>query len=1459
MNTFSKATVIKIFEYLLELKNLTTPIIRDIRDYADRIWWQVDFPEADGCFLSGTGPNPEAWFEVHKQSIPPAPLVPQPLAEWLIEKGTEPDKPPVIRKTLNKINSEELITFDSDSQRVSLWNRWLNEKWKPWAAEALPRVRVQRIYGDLFAIYQRLQREGENIELVWGHGFLMWHVNGLRIRRPVFTTRVELLFDVKKGIFSIVPGEMGTSLELDMLTGINLPNAAHLVKIEQNVQEMELDPRDKSSVAPFLLELAHTFDPKGEAHLDKCVSGSGLAAETYPVIYDAPVLFLRSNAGRLWQTDFKGIIEAIRKGLPIPETIISLVTDKLLEPDESSRMEWKTVGENLLFPLPANEEQKEIVRRLARNIGVAVQGPPGTGKSHTIVNLIAHLLAHGKRVLVTCQAERALRVLGDMIRDRLPQIAPLCVSVIGGDMRSRKELEESIYGISEHLAQIDLSNLERTIQQLRKELDDCRNEIVYLKRELRNAVETEHAKISIAGHEMKPIEIADWLAKNQLEHGWFPDQISPESKPPLSDTEIVQLHNLIGIVLKSERESVMQKRPPIEKLPTAEKLELFFKRLTRYEVDASRREELLRGWRLPADAPPGIHQAIELASRACDQLELLSNGWLRHVLNDVASGGERTEHWREFIKECRKRINSIHAAERALADFAIETPKKIDLQQTIERMMILRDEFAKGKGLGFIFRHFRGKHVLHILNEYKLNNAVPRSADDINVLMNFLKVQEAKRRLATKWNNSIRDVDGPSVNGPVIRVLQTLNGYFNSIEAILGWEATYLKPLTLFECLDGIQPPSVPEWSNLEWLKRFRDGLKAYSETSIEWRRRFSFQKLTQFIQAEISSPSAHSSWKRLLSALERRDIQAWANELAELQRLADLEPNVNNLNRLIERLKPVAPRWLSEIEVQAGCGKPLEPPPGWFSAWEWKRADSWLKQHLHRTRPEELHQSLDQAKVKESRLTEELVAQTTWLEQARRITPEQRGALHAWLTTVQRITKTGRSKYDERRRTEAKQLMQKCRPAVPVWIMPLDRVISNLLPIAEKFDVVIVDESSQCDLFALGVLFRGKRAVIVGDQKQVSPEGVGKDQTEVHKLIDRHLVDIPNVSTATWDLQVSLFDKAQELFAKTGANLMLREHFRCVPEIIQFSNDQFYGGRIEPLRIPSAKERLNSPIVAISVPNGRWKDDAKVVINEPEARVIVAKIKELCEDNRYERFTMGVISLQGMDQAYLIESMLCDTIGEEEMLRRKLICGDSKHFQGDERNVMFLSMVAASEPRPGALVNKFAEQRFNVAASRARDQLWLFHSIELRDLNPNCMRYRLLQYCLDPKRAQHEMDKTEEIFRRYGSSRFHRDVYKLIVARGYRAIPEFKAGTHPYRIDIVIEGLHSRLAVECDGDEWHGIDRWEADQERQMVLERVGWKFWRVRGSAFYWNPEKAIEPLWHILEDMEILPVVR
>jgi hypothetical protein len=72
----------------------------------------------------------------------------------------------------------------------------------------------------------------------------------------------------------------------------------------------------------------------------------------------------------------------------------------------------------------------------------------------------------------------------------------------------------------------------------------------------------------------------------------------------------------------------------------------------------------------------------------------------------------------------------------------------------------------------------------------------------------------------------------------------------------------------------------------------------------------------------------------------------------------------------------------------------------------------------------------------------------------------------------------------------------------------------------------------------------------------------------------------------------------------------------------------------------------------------------------------------------------------------------------------------------------------------------------------------------------------------------------------------------------------------HGYRIDIVIVGGTRKVAVECDGDEWHGPQQYADDLHRQSQLERCDWEFFRIRGSHFYRDPDGALLPLWEMLE---------
>ncbi len=156
-----------------------------------------------------------------------------------------------------------------------------------------------------------------------------------------------------------------------------------------------------------------------------------------------------------------------------------------------------------------------------------------------------------------------------------------------------------------------------------------------------------------------------------------------------------------------------------------------------------------------------------------------------------------------------------------------------------------------------------------------------------------------------------------------------------------------------------------------------------------------------------------------------------------------------------------------------------------------------------------------------------------------------------------------------------------------------------------------------------------------------------------------------------------------------------------------------------------------------------------------------------------------------------------------------------------------------------------------------ARDQMWLFHSVTRNDLSTTCLRQRLLEFFEETKPQKiGGIDRMELERRAVQDNRavvkspqpfdswFEVDVALELLRKGYFIIPQYVVANK--RIDLVVEGGHSRLAVECDGDEWHGIDKYEEDMQRQRMLERCGWEFFRVRGSAFYLDREKALCGLW-------------
>ena len=231
-----------------------------------------------------------------------------------------------------------------------------------------------------------------------------------------------------------------------------------------------------------------------------------------------------------------------------------------------------------------------------------------------------------------------------------------------------------------------------------------------------------------------------------------------------------------------------------------------------------------------------------------------------------------------------------------------------------------------------------------------------------------------------------------------------------------------------------------------------------------------------------------------------------------------------------------------------------------------------------------------------------------------------------------------------------------------------------------------------------------------------------------------------------------------------------------------------------------------------------------------------------------------------GNAQSALIETLLVKKIGESEFKKRKIICGNSASFQGDERDIIILSLVTAHNHNRSALTRPEDERRFNVAVSRAIEQIWLFHSIQPEDLsNSNDLRYKLLDHFLNyqPSTPPHPIP----IERIIGSqpepfdSWFEVDVFNDIVNKGYSVKPQYEVAKGKYRIDLLaLFPVAPKIEVECDGDKWHGAEKFQDDMMRQKVLERCGWQFFRVRGGEYYSNKEKALEPLWGMFKEHDL-----
>jgi len=1493
---------VRLFTYLKELCALRTTQVRNVASY-DQVFWLTDLPRHKLCrsaIWASTEPSPstdeqyaEQWIEIRKPSLKSPPELPDELEPWAKDDefaDSSLDEPGFYEQI-------PLWAFEGDSEpgdntaNVSIndypdvldkWIDYVDTKWKPWAAEDRELQRVLRAYNQLFSVYQRQEKLGEQYEVILGAGLLQWRSpHSGEIGRHVLALQARIEFDRVRGIITAGPAidGMRAAIECAMLETSDRPNPTDLTGTECDVIALQGDEWDVAGVERVLRGFANALPAGGT--FSPSFEHAGGASEK-PLVRLAPALILRQRTRRTFEDFYRQIVDQIREADELPENIRTIIeTGNASSCEKTDRSEYDErlttpmpLDDELYFPLPANDEQKRVVQRIEHQRGVLVQGPPGTGKSHTICNLVAHFLAKGKRVLVTSETPRALEVLRHKLHEHMSEIEQLCVVWLGADPDSQRALEKSVQGITQRRTSSNQTTEQRHINDLEGALDSERRLKSELYTDLRACKESDiHQHMDVFDRYSGTLQqIAVQLRQESGRFDWFIDRPETTADPNVTCDE---LHRMARTHREQTPELIEQLKChlfPLEQLLRPDEFS--------HLVEAERKAKLACSetqakWSYPgyAELPTLDREKRNNLRRLVDEIvaaqHILSRhylAWAERASHEIS--GDQDRVWRRILTATIDHIDRIEEILRVHGTLEVKGLDGRDRHLVEEHANALRRHLESGKRLQYwLLRERSVKDARYLVQSVTINGKSCNSIETLDQLRAWIELSYRVETLADIWTGITTPPSG--------RVDLQCSAYRDMCEPIEQSLAIYDRIQDVRRiCMDrpGVH---LPAWHSLEEIVAFADVLTAVSLEEDLAGVQDRFLAVRQALADCVNPGLSHVTAEQLLSAVCERDCALYSNTYERLSSLHVSAEEYEYACDVRERFRACAP--LTCESYEASCSQEL-----WDTrfvefqeAWTWAKADLWLDEMRDTERPRQIQQAIEQSVLQEREIVTHLAAAKAWKHCLSRLGEAERMALVAWKHAADKI-RSGHGKDVEFWRDVARQRMDECRHSVPAWIMPLYQVVQTVRVQKNAFDLAIVDEASQSGPIGLFLRYIAEKVIVVGDNKQITPLYTGIELEAAHFLRKKYLYDIPFAEQLLPSRENSLFSEAQLRF---GDPIQLKEHFRCMPEIIQFCNNLSYPTEpLIPLRQHGA-QRLE-PVRTVYVKDGyrEGSSSSSSIHNLPEAEAIVAQIAECCEDPMYAGKTFGVISLMGNRQAELINSLLLgkNGIGAQEMEKRRLRCGRPYDFQGEERHVIFLSMTDA--PQGGATCRMVrdpdTQRAFNVAVSRAQDQLWLFHSATLNDLRPECLRYRLLEYCLNPRVEQPEPvgDTTVAEVRRMASDKpcrarrprevngtlpfdswFEVDVFLKIVDRGYRVLPQFPANRK--RIDLVVEGLCGRLAVECDGDEVH-MDRWEEDQMRQRDLERVGWTFWRVRGSDFYRDPDGALTELWAILTKHKITP---
>ena len=401
----------------------------------------------------------------------------------LAEAGFLPDT----RDVMRPVGADEAMPDRMDvilrsanmPEFAGLWREYVEGPWTEWAKTERPRRSSIDFYNKVYQIYQRMIALGDDtpIELVFGVGVARWQCNGHRINLPLIEQLAEIELEAT-GALLVRPRNLPPQLVLKAFHALEVEGSKAVQRdigeqLEKIVDDPDVgfSPLDKRSFETVLRACAARLSPTGIYHPDTLVDADDRTlpnADALLRVTNTWVIYVRQRSGDFRRDDIARLIKRVEEvededELPAPgvrfvtepsdevivhpgDDLIDLGNRMLILPEHEAKSRppdshggvGDGSGEHVddaafFFPLPFNDDQKDIIRRLEadESDGIVVQGPPGTGKTHTIANIICHFLATKRRVLVTAKTPEALRALQEKIPEGIRVLVPEFTHIVG--------------------------------------------------------------------------------------------------------------------------------------------------------------------------------------------------------------------------------------------------------------------------------------------------------------------------------------------------------------------------------------------------------------------------------------------------------------------------------------------------------------------------------------------------------------------------------------------------------------------------------------------------------------------------------------------------------------------------------------------------------------------------------------------------------------------------------------------------------------------------------------------------------------------------------------------------------------------------------------------------------------------------------------------------------------------